>query len=69
MRSPSLVAGRPAAASIICSKRPVTRRLVPRTAAAAAQATTAPLTKEDLVSYLASGCKPKQDWRYVFFWL
>ena len=24
-----------------------------------------PLTKEDLVSYLASGCKPKENWRCV----
>ncbi|GAB2224590.1 hypothetical protein Droror1_Dr00005352 [Drosera rotundifolia] len=31
-----------------------------------------PLTKEDLVSYLASGCKPKEKWRllsiYFLFW-
>lgn len=25
-----------------------------------------PLTKEDLVGYLASGCKPKEKWRYGF---
>ena len=25
-----------------------------------------PLTKEDLVEYLASGCKPKEKWRCVF---
>lgn len=25
-----------------------------------------PLTKQDLVAYLASGCKPKQKWRSVF---
>ena len=24
-----------------------------------------PLTKEDLVGYLASGCKPKEQWRWV----
>lgn len=24
---------------------------------------TEPLTKEDLVAYLASGCKPKEKWR------
>ena len=24
---------------------------------------TEPLTKEDLVAYLASGCKPKENWR------
>jgi glutamate--cysteine ligase len=24
---------------------------------------TKPLTKEDLVAYLASGCKPRSDWR------
>lgn len=24
---------------------------------------TEPLTKEDLVRYLASGCKPKEEWR------
>lgn len=23
-----------------------------------------PLTKEDLIGYLASGCKPKEKWRY-----
>lgn len=27
---------------------------------------TDPLTKEDLVSYLASGCKPKEKWRYSY---
>lgn len=27
---------------------------------------TEPLTKEDLVAYLASGCKPKEKWRCVF---
>jgi glutamate--cysteine ligase len=27
---------------------------------------TEPLTKEDLVSYLASGCKPKEKWRYSY---
>lgn len=26
---------------------------------------TEPLTKEDLVGYLASGCKPKEKWRYL----
>lgn len=25
-----------------------------------------PLTKEDLVGYLASGCKPKEKWRFNF---
>jgi hypothetical protein len=25
---------------------------------------TKPLTKEDLVAYLASGCKPRSDWRW-----
>lgn len=24
-----------------------------------------PLTKEDLVDYIRSGCKPKEEWRYV----
>jgi glutamate--cysteine ligase len=24
---------------------------------------TEPLTKEDLIAYLASGCKPKENWR------
>lgn len=24
-----------------------------------------PLTKEDLIAYLASGCKPRSDWRFV----
>ncbi|KAL0283673.1 UNVERIFIED_CONTAM: Glutamate--cysteine ligase, chloroplastic [Sesamum angustifolium] len=27
---------------------------------------TEPLTKEDLVGYLASGCKPKENWRFNF---
>lgn len=27
---------------------------------------TEPLTKEDLVQYLASGCKPKEKWRYSY---
>lgn len=27
---------------------------------------TEPLTKEDLVAYLASGCKPKEEWRFNF---
>ncbi|KAI3758839.1 hypothetical protein L6452_06411 [Arctium lappa] len=27
---------------------------------------TEPLTKEDLVGYLASGCKPKENWRFDF---
>lgn len=26
---------------------------------------TEPLTKEDLVGYLASGCKPKENWRFI----
>ena len=35
-----------------------------RTAAAAEPATaTKPLTKQDLVDYIRSGCKPKADWR------
>lgn len=25
---------------------------------------TEPLTEEDLVAYLASGCKPKENWRF-----
>lgn len=28
---------------------------------------TEPLTKEDLVGYLASGCKPKEKWRFALF--
>lgn len=28
---------------------------------------TEPLTKKDLVDYLASGCKPKEKWRYSFY--
>lgn len=27
--------------------------------------TTAKLTKDDLVAYLASGCKPREAWRYA----
>lgn len=30
---------------------------------------TEPLTKEDLVAYLASGCKPKEKWRLIFICL
>lgn len=26
---------------------------------------TEPLTKEDLIGHLASGCKPKEKWRYL----
>ncbi len=41
----------------------------PRTRMSAAPSTIAPeatqqLTKEDLVKYLASGCKPREKWRY-----
>ena len=32
-----------------------------------AMVATEPLTKEDLVAYLASGCKPKENWRFNFF--
>lgn len=28
---------------------------------------TEPLTKEDLVGYLASGCKPQEKWRFALF--
>jgi hypothetical protein len=28
-----------------------------------------PLTKQDLVAYLASGCKPKEKWRCVFIYV
>lgn len=28
---------------------------------------TEPLTREDLIAYLASGCKPKDKWRYFVF--
>lgn len=28
---------------------------------------TEPLTKEDLVAYLASGCKPKENWRFNLY--
>ncbi|XP_023532656.1 glutamate--cysteine ligase, chloroplastic-like isoform X1 [Cucurbita pepo subsp. pepo] len=40
-------------------------RLIVATGAPAEEATVAtqPLTKEDLVAYLASGCKPKEKWR------
>lgn len=30
---------------------------------------TEPLSKEDLVGYLASGCKPKEAWRYLLSYL
>ena len=30
---------------------------------------TDPLTKEDLVGYLASGCKPKENWRFLLICL
>jgi hypothetical protein len=35
-----------------------------QTRAIAADPAAQPLTKDDLVSYLASGCKPRQQWRY-----
>ena len=43
-------------------------RLIVATGAPAEEATVAtqPLTKEDLVAYLASGCKPKEKWRLIF---
>ena len=53
--SPSLVAGRPVGTPVRRSERRVTQRLAFRTAAVAAQSTTAPLTKEDLVNYLEIG--------------
>lgn len=30
---------------------------------------TEPLTKKDLVEYLASGCKPKEKWRSLFYFI
>lgn len=30
---------------------------------------TEPLTKEDLVAYLSSGCKPKENWRFLFVFM
>lgn len=40
---------------VIYNARPATEDVV--------DVATKPLTKQDLVSYLASGCKPKQQWR------
>lgn len=40
------------------------RRLRP-VAAAQAETATQPLTKDDLVAYLASGCKPREEWRWA----
>ena len=41
-------------------------RRASRTFAALAEAKAAPpLTKQDLVDYLRSGCKPKEQWRFV----
>lgn len=31
--------------------------------AVAAEASTSPLTKDNLINYLASGCKPRDQWR------
>ena len=39
--------------------------IVAATATEATVLPTKPLTKEDLVGYFASGCKPKEEWRYV----
>lgn len=39
------------------------RRLQVRCQAAQAETATQRLTKDDLVAYLASGCKPREDWR------
>ena len=39
------------------------RRRAVRCQAAQAETATQRLTKDDLVAYLASGCKPREDWR------
>jgi hypothetical protein len=36
---------------------------VPVASSVAAEPVTQPLTKDDLVAYLASGCKPRERWR------
>lgn len=41
---------------------PAVPRLAVR-AVAQPQTATEPLTKDDLVAYLASGCKPRDQWR------
>ena len=39
------------------------KRRAARCQAAQAEAVTSRLTKDDLVNYLASGCKPRDQWR------
>lgn len=39
------------------------KRRAARCGAAQAEAATQRLTKDDLVSYLASGCRPREEWR------
>ncbi|KAJ8449254.1 hypothetical protein Cgig2_002386 [Carnegiea gigantea] len=51
--SPLRKVQRPCSRSIVAASPPTDGGVVPAE----------PLTKEDLVSYLASGCKPKENWR------
>ena len=51
----------------VAARREPFRRAASRAVAvlAEAKAVAPPLTKKDLVDYLASGCKPKENWRCV----
>ncbi|GMH35611.1 hypothetical protein BSKO_03479 [Bryopsis sp. KO-2023] len=53
----------PAANGGACAKRNVDKSRFRVVRAAPAATSDALLTKEDLVNYLSSGCKPKSDWR------
>lgn len=39
------------------------QRRAGKVTAIAAEPATAPLTRDDLIKYLASGCKPRDKWR------
>ena len=45
------------------ASRPHQQLQLARAAAVATNSATEPLTRDDLVKYLASGCKPRDKWR------
>lgn len=57
LRSDGIRSGRKRGQQVIVAASPPTEDAV---------IATEPLTKEDLVAYLASGCKPKENWRFNF---
>lgn len=52
-----------AAPGVVAAHQPRRQRRAQVVAAVSAQPTTQRLTKDDLVAYLASGCKPRDQWR------